>query len=401
MKPCENYYKGERKGRLLTACPSLLFFIKGGEFVSCNFIRGGFSFCGVDIAELGLSYAPELENTYVFHQAEVNVHEETFDGHHGGYFYGVSKQPKEFTLRCYFEGTSIDRGLMERINHLFRVGKSGKLIFCRRPWCYYYATVTSLPHPELNNYLNGMITVTMKAYYPYARGDEMYYNIQNTSANQYFQKEYHDLVMESTAVLEASNMVPTMSFSNVRAARTFLLHNPGTEYAPLSITASGNVGLGVIIRNNTTKQECKIVAMDKAHTSNIQRYVYIDGINGCTSLIGGVNPEPAFLYHDSGFIYLAPAYPAHREIFVLEAAAGVITLVNTLTDNVEGQYIFLNNAWCKITEQIDEQHIRIDTEIDMDSTDRTIITQMNEMEIIPLSTIDLTHLSFSYKPTYA
>ena len=360
--------------------------------MECKLIRGGFSFCGVDIADLGLNYAPEKEDTYVYRPAEVTVHQETFDGHDGGYFYGVTRQPKEFVLRCYFEEEAIDKGIMERIHHLFRTGKSGKLIFARKPWEYYYATVTSLPHPELSNYMNGLVTITMTASYPYARCDSLYYEPDNLK---------YDLVMESTALLESESMVPPMSFTNLTSAHSFILHNPGTEFAPLSITASGSAGLGVIIRNKTTNQECKIVAMDKPHTSNVQKFVYIDGLNGSTSLIGGASPEPAFLYHDSGFIQLAPAYPAHREIYVLQATAGVVTLVNTLFDNVEGQYIFIDGSWYKITEQIDDQHIRVDTAIDSDGTDRTMITVMNEMEVVPLTTMDLTHLSFSYKPTYA
>ena len=360
--------------------------------MECKLIRGGFSFCGVDIADLGLNYAPEKEDTYVYRPAEVNVHQETFEGHDGGYFYGVTRQPKEFVLRCYFEEEAIDKGIMERIYHLFRTGKSGKLIFSRKPWEYYYATVTSLPHPELSNYMNGLVTITMTASYPYARSDSFYYEPDDIK---------YDLVMESTALLESASMVPSMSFTNVTSAKSFILHNPGTEFAPLSITASGSVGLGMIIRNNTTGQECKIVAMDKAHTSNVSKSVYIDGINGSTSLIGGTTPEPAFIYHDSGFIQLAPAYPAHREIFVSQVSAGVVTLVNTLYYDVTGQYIFINNTWYKITEQIDDQHLRLASSINVSNVDRTMITLMNEMEIVPLTNIDLTHISFSYKPTYA
>jgi len=395
MRPFENYHKGEKRERAFVARSLPYFLKKGGELVECNLIRGGFSFCGIDIADLGLSYAPELEDTYIYHPSETTVHEETFDGHDGGYFYGASKKPKEFTLRCYFENSTIDRGIMERINHLFRTGKSGKLIFNRKPWQYYYATVTSLPHPELNNYMNGLITITMKAYYPVARGDDMYY-LPNMPK--------YDLVMESTALLEEENIVPDTSFANLETIKgepySLLLHNPGTEYSPVSITAAGDAGLGVIIRNKTTNQECKIVAMTKATTSDAGKSVYIDGVNGLTMLISGSESKPAFLYHDYGFIHLEPAYPAVRNIYADTCNGNIVTLVNTLYDNVKGHYIWLN-GWYKIIEMIDANTLELDKSVISMPNNRTIITKMNEIEIEPIDTMNFTHLSFSYKPNYA
>ena len=359
-------------------------------------IRGGFSFCGVCIGELGLSYAPEKEDTYVYRPAESNVHEETFDGHDGGYFYGVSKQPKEFVLRCYFENSAIDRGIMERIYHLFSPGKSGKLIFARKPWCYYYATVTSSPGPELANYLNGLITITMKAYYPYARCDKMYYEPTDVK---------HELVIESTAMVEKAEMVPASSFTDVTQPMTIILHNPGTERAPVSITAAGDCGLGMIVRNKTTKQECKFVAMDKAHTTDVQKAVHVDAINGNTTLIGldsqDTSTSYAFLYHDSGFIDLEPAYPAIRDVYVSNTNGSTVTLINNIFQDVVGQYIFLNNSWHKIINQTDEHTIILEHSVSVQLTDKTMITKMNEIEIVPVDTMDITHLIFSFKPTFA
>lgn len=370
--------------------------------MKCNkLIRGGFSFCGVDIAELGLSYAPENEDTYVYRPADVNVHEETFDGHDGGYFYGVSRQPKEFILRCYFEESAIDRGIMERIYSLFRTGKSGKLIFERRPWCYYYATVTSLPHPELSNYLNGLITVTMKASYPFARSDFMYSEIDDIK---------HELVMKSTAMLDNASMLPATSFSDIQSEvkdDPILLYNPGTERSPVSILISGDAGMGVVIRNKTTKQECKIVAMDKGHTSDIQKSVYIDGINGNTTLISEADsPVSAHVYHDSGFIQLESAYPCIREVFISDCRSTNVTLVNTLYEDVINKYIYMGDGWYKITDQEwnDEggsQKITLNKAPSTVTENATVIALMNEIEIEPIDTMDITHISFLYKPTFA
>ena len=106
---------------------------------------GGFSFCGIDIADIGLEYAPDNDETYIYAPAESNIHEETFEGHDGGYSYGASREPKVFTLRCFYEDKHVAKGLMAKIFDLFRVGRKGLLIFKRRPWCYYYATVTAKP----------------------------------------------------------------------------------------------------------------------------------------------------------------------------------------------------------------------------------------------------------------
>ena len=376
--------------------------------MKCNkLIRGGFSFCGVDIADLGLNYAPEKENTYVYRPTEVNIHEESFDGHDGGYFYGVSKQSKEFTLRCYFEDEAIDHGIMERIYNLFRTGKSGKLVFSRRPWCYYYATVTSLPHPELSNYLNGLITITMKASYPFARSDFMYSSPvadRNTIYTEEDTSLFHDLIMHSTAMVNDEAMVPQTSFTNPTSSTSIILHNPGTERAPVSIIIAGDAGLGVIIKNKTTNQECKIVAMDKAHTSSVSKAVYVDGINGNTSVISmdsSTTPESGFVYHDSGFIQLAPAYPCIRDVFVNASSSNTITTTNTLYDDVTGQYIYIDNEWCKIEEQLTEKSFRLNKPISTNGTNATIITKMNELEIRPIDTMSITHLSFLYKPTFA
>ena len=364
----------------------------------CKTIRGGFSFCGVDIAELGLSYAPEKEDTYVYRPTDFDAHIETFDGHDGGYYYGVTRKPKEFTLRCYFEDDALDRGIMERIYSLFRTGKSGKLIFSRRPWCYYYATVTSLPHPELSNYFNGLITITMQATYPFARSDDMYYDPYE---DRELRDEKHSmLLLSSTGLVESEAMIPTMSFTNLTTRTSVILHNPGTEFAPLNITASGDAGMGVVIRNNTTNQECRIIAMDKEHTTDVNKSVYIDGMNGCTSLIGLESPKPAFIYHDYGFIHIAPSYPVIRNIYVENGNSDEITLVNTLYHDVIGKYIYVGE-WVKIIDQIDGQTLKLAKTVTIENLGRTMITRMNELEIIPDDTMELTRLSFSYKPTYA
>jgi len=172
-------------------------------------MKGEFSFCGVDIASIGLEYAPEAKDTYVYAPAKANVHEETFDGHDGGYAYGASKEPKEFILRCYYEEEHIAKGLMANVHNLFKVGKKGVLIFKRRPWCYYYATVTDIDTSDIYTYMNGLIVITMKAYYPFARGlpvnNHLLYNLVTD--------DYHDEILKNTAMFDKAYMVPQTEFN--------------------------------------------------------------------------------------------------------------------------------------------------------------------------------------------
>ena len=105
-------------------------------------MQGGFSFCGTDIAELGLEYVPDNANTYVWAGSTYKVHEQAFDGHDGGYFYGTTTAAKPFTLRCIYQETHINEGILTKVESFFRKGKSGRLVFKNRPWVYYVATVT-------------------------------------------------------------------------------------------------------------------------------------------------------------------------------------------------------------------------------------------------------------------
>ena len=93
---------------------------------------GGFSFDGVDIKDIGLHYAPENANTYVYRPSAYELHEEAFAAHDGGYFYGTTVKPKDFVLRCYYEAKHIKDGIMRNTFDLFKRGRKGKLVFRER-----------------------------------------------------------------------------------------------------------------------------------------------------------------------------------------------------------------------------------------------------------------------------
>ena len=196
---------------------------------------GGFSFCGVDIKDIGLEYVPENQNTYVYRPAKYNVQEETFDSHDGGYFYGTTLRPKEFTLRCIFQDTHINSGLLTRVFDLFKRGRTGKLIFSRRPWLWYDATVTAIDDSSLQNFLNGIIKITMKAYYPFGKTDQTY--IYEDDPNE------DDLLVNSAMLKDASWQLDKDFAENApitgQLPEPIRLYNPGTERAPLTIEIAG------------------------------------------------------------------------------------------------------------------------------------------------------------------
>lgn len=369
-------------------------------------MRSSFSFCGVDVKSIGLEYAPETKDTYVYAPAVSNVHEETFEGHDGGYSYGASKEPKTFTLRCFYEEEHVAHGLMARVQNLFRVGKKGMLIFERRPWCYYYATVTEVNIEDMRNYLNGIITITMKAYYPFARGLSVVNPL--TEEEHLFCNErtdpYHTEAMENTALLDKAYMVPQTSFTNV-TEDTYLLYNPGTERAKVDIVISGDAGDGVTINNRTTRQASRYVVF-----SDDDGDVHTDGISGKTYTIDQEGKHQiSFLYHDYGFIELEPAYPILRELHVF-CNGTTVTATNMLYQHEDekewyvGKYIYIGTDetgdWHKIRECTDKHTLILETS-GQNCLCTTSVVMMNEIYVKPSQGTNINKLSFIYKPTYS
>lgn len=365
-------------------------------------MKGGFSFCGIDIADIGLEYAPENKDTYVYKPTEAEVHEEVFEGHHGGYVYGATKQPKEFILRCFYEQKHISKGVMAKAYNLFKVGKSGILVFKRRPWCYYYATVTAVDNSEMYNYLNGLFVVTMKAYYPFARSLDFNGKTLFALPDNQFNGQFPDYpeIMKNSAILEHEYMLPAMSFED-SVPNSIILYNPGTERASVGIVISGTAGdEGVSITNRTTGQSCRYIGFDTEDNEEI----FTDGINGKTIITRDGNKSLAFLYHDYGFIELEPAFPIVRNLFVTYSGTNVSSSNFFYHDEEErlwytGKYIYLD-GWYKISECTDKHSLVLETAAGSGSC-KTDVVLMNEIILVPSQGTDIKKLSFIYKPTFA
>lgn len=382
---------------------------------------GGFTFDDIDIDKLDLEYAPDNANTYVHKSTARTISEQKFEGHDGGYYYGDTAQPKDFILRCFYTGKDVTQGLMSRIYQAFRIGRTGRLVFKHRPWCWYIATVVAVDCTQLLNYANGFVTITMRAYYPYARTDM--FSIPEFT-------DWENDIKENSGLLFDTTRIPYYKYQNGRhyvglntttpitQQTNILLYNPGTEKAKVAIEIAGDVGDGVVIVNKTTGQKCKFVGISKALTTNVGRYVVADSLNNKVVLTGGnVSTQLGFLYHDAGFIDLAPGYPIIRDVGITTKATDSRIYPNKLIreysgdTNITGRYIWTgvpssnpNNLepWKKITEYDDDNMI-IYTDNFVGITQNTIsdIVNMNELTITPVSTMSLTRLNFVYLPTFS
>lgn len=376
---------------------------------------GGFTFDGVDIDKLDLEYAPDNANTYVYKGTSRLISEQKFEGHDGGYYYGETAQPKDFVLRCFYTGKVVTEGLMTRIYQTFRIGKSGKLIFRRRPWCWYIATVINVDCTQLLNRANGLVTITMRAYYPYARTDM--FAIPDFTDWEIDIKLNSGLLMDITkipyyAYENGKHTISLVQSGYINEEKNFLLYNPGTEKAKVAIEIAGDVGNGVVIENKTTGQKCKFVGMSKALTTNVGRYIVADSLNSKVVLTGGnVSTQLAFLYHDAGFIDLAPGYPIVRDVEINTKTTDYKINSKTIIDqDIVGKYIWTgtpsNNTnnfepWRKITKYDDETLvIEIDNVAGINQNITTDIVGMNELVIYPVSTMSITKLNFVYLPTF-
>ena len=357
-------------------------------------MQSGVIFCGTDIETLGLEYVPENANTFVHQSSEVAAHEQAFEAHDGGYFYGTTTQTKNFTLRCIFQESNINHGVMDKIIRFFRPGRSGRLVFKQRPWVWYAATVVGSPVIQISNYQNGLVTIPLKAYYPYGRCDSLF-----------LENETDDLMRNLTGLLPES-MTPASSVveegGSMTTETTFLLYNGGTIPCPVAVEIAGTVGGGVTITNNTTKQSMRFVALSHAVTTDVNKYLVTDSLNGRTVLTNGWKTEPAFVYHDHGFIHLKPSYPVDRNITVsVTDKSNLVTSEDGMfTDDMIDKYIYIKNSWKKIMDVLDASSLIIDVAADTTATLTTTVAEMNEITVKADSSMDLSKLNFVYFPTF-
>ena len=363
-------------------------------------MTGGFTFNGIDIADLELEYAPDLSNTYVYKPATHKPHEQVFDGHDGGYYYGSTLQPKDFVLRCFYEDQHVLNGVLTRIYSVFRRNATGRLVFKKRPWCWYVATVTGVDVGQMTNYQNGIVSISLRAYYPYARTD--YMSIPDCCEDE-------ASLLANSALLPEGTIDMTTSFASasepITENKELLLYNPGTERAKIAVRIAGDVGTGLMISNRTTGQNCRFVAITPEVCAN-NHYVQCDSLNGQTILTNGTVSSPGFLYHDYGFIELEPGYPAYRNIDITIGEDGkTLKSDGKFNYDMVNRYVyFADGTSAKIVNVTDDSTAGINKTVTDEKNGKAQILKMNELYVSAYpngGTINLTKLDILYKPTFA
>lgn len=358
---------------------------------------GGLSFCGHDVAQINLAYIPQKQDMYVFNNDNYEIDEQTVDGHNGGYFYGTYVKPKEFKLRFLFQDHYIDGGIMSSINEFFRRGKRGKLIFAKREWAYYNATVTGISTKEIYNTNNAIVTVTMKAYYPFARTKYLC-----------LPDDYCDSIYNNSSLLHR-DITPSTNIINqgeqLIDQKRFILYNGGTQYAAVGIQIAGDVGQGVIIHNRTTGQKVKIVALSKSVTSDLDRHLYIDSLNGKV-YFNSLNNDSGFIYHDSGYMHLKPGgarYVLKQQQFTYKDN----TLIpKQYVQDLTGKFVQLEDKdgelrWIKIVDTYGQFGYYLQDEVKPQTSFVGLVPiQFNDIVVSPISSMCLTKLNFIYQPTF-
>lgn len=350
-----------------------------------------FTFNGVSCGEFGLRYAPDIRDMYVWRPTTSNIHTQIFDGHHGGYFYGATKKPKEIVLRMFFEESKITEGILSQVESFYRVGATGKLVLGRRPWVYYNATITSYDDTQLTNKFNGMITIRMQCFYPFGRCEFL-----NLDQNNPY---YDDIVANSNMVVNMSDSFP-IEYTNLTSATQLHVMNPGNETADVALEIAGDVGQGVLIENRTTGQTCKIVAMNASETTQAGKYYVCDSLNGYCYLTNGTDKEMKYLWHDRGFVQISPARTLannlHGQLITNQPA---LIIDKTLSNDVVGKYAVVQNKPYKITE-LQNNSIYLRDFISEGSYDNVRIIDTDDIWITPITTMSIDRLKFVYSPTF-
>ena len=385
-------------------------------------MEGGFTYGGVDIASLGFEYVPENQYTYVYQPAVFAPQEQAFEAHDGAYFYGATYKPKDFSLRLIYEDKHLMSGALTRLFNLFQRGKTAKLVFARRPWVWYMATVLSIDASQVKSFMNGVVTVNLRAYYPFGRSDLTYIE------QDYEYKE--DLLANSAMVVGNEWQLDKDFASNgaITAANSYFIYNPGTQSCPVCIEIAGDFGTGITITNANTQQLCEIKSPTGGGLTSGQSLTF-DALNGKVLIHSTGSTEYGYIYHDNGFIDLASSYPIQRGVHINgTSGTSYIVTEETILDDLVGQYValgadgaFLN--FCRLNvmrlgnesgdtamkvrinnmEQLEGggTKLYLDSMLTTDVTAQTNILPMNMITVTPKSTMNLTKLIFHYKPTFS
>ena len=174
------------------------------------------------------------------------------------------------------------------------------------------------------------------------------------------------------------------------------MYNPGTEAAHTVVRIAGDVGDGMLIRNLTTGQRCKIIDLE-ANSLLEGQVLELDSYRGQARTVLGDHVETAFPFHDEGYITLAPCTPFIRDLQVnYTSGSNIITSDGGFMPHMVGQFVYLG-GWKRIRLVSNANRAVISESMpDTGSADTPVVT-MNEIEISG-DGLDLTRFEIDYIP---
>ena len=209
---------------------------------------------------------------------------------------------------------------------------------------------------------------------------------------QVFDETVSDGELIHTGILPAA-MMPAPPTTE---SRTLLVYNPGTERAHTMIRISGNVGDGLLMRNLTTGQRCKVVGLT-ANNLLPGAFLELDSAMGQTRIVLGEDVTMAFAMHDEGYIELSPCTPFVRSVDIHHTAgSNEITSNGCFERQMVGQYLYLD-GWKKIQQITDAGTAILSAAADSSGVTNTPIVTMNEIEISG-DNVALTRFEIEYVP---
>lgn len=219
--------------------------------------------------------------------------------------------------------------------------------------------------PEGTRY-SGTFTATFTCYDPYGR-------MLRTELDT----EPSESELSETGLLSAE-MTPEIPTAD---SSFFLLYNPGTEVGHSIIRLTGDVGEeGVLIRNLTTGQKCKVVNL-KASSLQQGACLELDSEKCQTRIVLGDEIELAFPFHDEGYITLAPCLPFVRSIAVSHTTgSNRVSSDGAFAPHMKGQYLYID-GWKCIRQVTDMNTAILSETVNSTGTSETPVVTMNEIEI--------------------
>lgn len=175
-----------------------------------------------------------------------------------------------------------------------------------------------------------------------------------------------------------------------------LIYNPGTERAHTVIRLAGDVGDGLLIRNLTSGQRCRITRL-KEDSLLPGAWLELDSGMGQTRIVLGGESQLAFAFHDEGYLELAPCMPFVRALRISHTAgSNIVTSDHGFLKPMQGQYLYLN-GWRKIREITNANQAILSENAEADGTITTPVVTMNEIELSG-DNVKLSKLEIEYTP---